>query len=535
MKKFVFFLLIGLSAMCYAHRINSYKFIHINETGDRYGVESRLSDYFTKIGFQTVNSSEIDKMSSENKDLLLYANYEWYINYNEASLLILTLSDSKGITVFKASGRGNTFTAKGDLKYASKGIFKQLDALNYTFTPEKKEDNKQDSFSNNTMNKVSNITTISGPPFLSLEHAKQYFSKNILEIDPIEGIYDIDYSFNAIITGPIMNGDSDNEHGVCVIYKKEGESFKYTTQILEGNIGLDLIQRLGETDTYFLEYPTKGGGTRKIRFIHKDLFYFEAKDNSNFQFRGNSSTVNLLYAFSKIFPTKSLYQTAVKDAEEKIKKENEPTKWTGTGFALNDGYVVTNNHVVEKAKSIKIYGLKGNFDIAYKGIVVGVDKANDLALLKIETDSSLFFGTVPYSIKLSMAEVGEDIFVLGYPLTQLLGNEIKLTNGIISSRTGFDGDVNNYQISAPVQPGNSGGPVFDKNGNIIGIVVAGIDNKVAQNANYAIKTSCLSNLVESYVSNPIFPTGKSLKGLSLVEQTKKVKDYIYYIECSSIE
>ncbi|MBO4354358.1 MAG: trypsin-like peptidase domain-containing protein [Clostridia bacterium] len=214
-------------------------------------------------------------------------------------------------------------------------------------------------------------------------------------------------------------------------------------------------------------------------------------------------------------------------------QENEPSQWSGTGFALDEGYIVTNNHVVEGATTIKIYGVRGDMERCYRAKVVGTDKINDLALLKMESYISTNTDVLPYSVKFSMAEVGEDIFVLGYPLTQLLGNEIKLTNGIISSRTGYDGDVNNYQISAPVQPGNSGGPVFDKDGNVVGIVVSGMDKKLATNVNYAIKTSCLANLVESVADKTIFPTGRNLRGLSLAEQTKKVKDFIYYIHCSS--
>lgn len=204
--------------------------------------------------------------------------------------------------------------------------------------------------------------------------------------------------------------------------------------------------------------------------------------------------------------------------------------WTGTGFALNRGYIVTNYHVVDGATKIKVCSCNENSQQEYSVTVVGVDKVNDLALLKINvtyTDSE-----IPYTISQKISETGEEVFVLGYPLTQLMGNEIKLTTGIISAKSGFDGNVNNYQISAPVQPGNSGGPLFDNKGNLVGIVVAGINNDVAQNANYAIKTSCLINLVESVADKSILPKGKSIANLSLVEQVKILKKYVYYIECS---
>nr|WP_277266111.1 trypsin-like peptidase domain-containing protein [Prevotella corporis] len=79
----------------------------------------------------------------------------------------------------------------------------------------------------------------------------------------------------------------------------------------------------------------------------------------------------------------------------------------------------------------------------------------------------------------------EDIFVLGYPLVQTMGEDVKLTTDVISSKTGFQGDVSQYQISAAIQPRNSGGPLFDSRGNLIGIVPA--KHKGTENVGYAIK------------------------------------------------
>ena len=161
---------------------------------------------------------------------------------------------------------------------------------------------------------------------------------------------------------------------------------------------------------------------------------------------------------------------------------------------------------------------------------IAADKTNDIAILKIADPDFKGFGIIPYAVQQRMADVGEDIFVLGYPLTQALGNEIKLTNGIISSRTGFQGDVACYQMSAPVQPGNSGGPMFDNKGNVIGIVVAGIPG--AENVGYAIKTSYLKILIESAGLNIQFPTNNTISTLSLAEKVKRVKNFVFYIECS---
>ncbi len=204
--------------------------------------------------------------------------------------------------------------------------------------------------------------------------------------------------------------------------------------------------------------------------------------------------------------------------------------WTGSGYAIGDGYIVTNNHVAGEANIIKIKGVNGDMNTSYSAEVVVTDKVNDIAIIKITDPNFKDYGTLPYAVMQQMAEVGEEVFVLGYPLTQALGNEIKLTNGIISSRTGYQGNIATYQISAPIQPGNSGGPMFDSKGNVIGIVVAGVPG--AENVGYAIKTSYLKILIESAGLNIKFPANNTISTLSLAEKVKRVKNFVFYIECS---
>ncbi len=213
------------------------------------------------------------------------------------------------------------------------------------------------------------------------------------------------------------------------------------------------------------------------------------------------------------------------------KQQNAVGDWGGTGFALNDGYVATNYHVVDGAASIKISGVQGNFNTSYSANVVASDKFNDLAILKINDPAFKGFGTIPYRVKTTLDEAGEEIFVLGYPLTATMGEEIKLTTGVISAKTGFRGDVSLYQISAPVQPGNSGGPLFDSKGDLIGIVNA--KHTGAENVGYAIKTSYLQNLMETSLSSNIFPTSNTVSALSLSEKVKRLKNFTFMIKCSS--
>jgi S1-C subfamily serine protease len=222
--------------------------------------------------------------------------------------------------------------------------------------------------------------------------------------------------------------------------------------------------------------------------------------------------------FIKLFPT---YNDIISS------KKSESS--SGTGFAIStDGIIATNHHVIEGATSIRVRGIKGNFSKSYNATILIDDKKNDLALIKIEDLNFTSLGSVPFLINKKNMDVGSSIFVLGYPLITTMGNEVKLTNGIISSSSGYQGDITSYQMSAPVQPGNSGGPVFDSKGNLVGIINAKYFG--AENASYAIKSIYLLNLFESLSTYPKLQMSSTLINKALPEQVKLLKNFIYIIE-----
>lgn len=211
--------------------------------------------------------------------------------------------------------------------------------------------------------------------------------------------------------------------------------------------------------------------------------------------------------------------------------QQRPTQWQGTGFALNNGYVVTNNHVVDGAKTLVLKRAVGDSVIQYTGEVVGTDEEHDLAIIKVQ-ETNKAWGTLPYSLKTQLSEVGESVFVLGYPMASILGDEIKLTTGVVSSRTGYQGDASMYQISAPIQPGNSGGPLFDNDGNVVGVVNAKVIEEHAENVGYAIKAKHLRELLVSLSLEKNLPTTNSMAG-DLPAKVKKAKSFVFSIEASS--
>ena len=172
-------------------------------------------------------------------------------------------------------------------------------------------------------------------------------------------------------------------------------------------------------------------------------------------------------------------------------------KGFGSGFIITkDGYLLTNHHVINEAKQVKVK----TEDFIVSANIVAQDRDNDIALLKIE-------GTyVPVAFTSEKtAKLGQTIFTVGFPLPDLQGFSPKVTKGVISSLNGIQDDVRRYQIDAAIQLGNSGGPLADENGDIIGIVVARLnDSYVAkntgslpQNVNYSVKKSYVMAFIDN--------------------------------------
>ena len=361
----------------------------------------------------------------------------------------------------------------------------------------------------------------------SAQQIRNYLASRITTLDPIEGEYDVDFSGEYIT--PFVHQYLDRDNFKMWIVRNNSSFTIYTNNEGFKKSRYLKIQSIGETNAYTFYYDST-----PTRIYLQNLNHFKASlhlnNSSASTFRGTATaaSVNILpvYDCIKVYPTMSMYADVFRNNYE---EEAKPNLWTGTGFALKDNYVVTNYHVVEDAKTISIQGINGNFSSKYTATIVASDKNNDLAILKMN-GTNISSASIPYAVKTSTSEVGEDVFVLGYPLTSTMGDEIKLTTGVISSKTGFQGDVSLYQISAPIQPGNSGGPLFDGKGNIIGIVSA--KHKGAENVGYAIKASYLNNLIESTVSSNILPQTNKISNLNLSGKVKSVKNYVYYIVCS---
>lgn len=187
------------------------------------------------------------------------------------------------------------------------------------------------------------------------------------------------------------------------------------------------------------------------------------------------------------------------DPEKNATPEPGKQRFSGTGWPTAQGYVVTNYYVVENAKEIILVRPDG---AKIHATVEMVDQANDIALLRAQAPNKL---PPALPISNSRAKVGSSVFTIGYPHPDVMGADPKLTSGKINALTGIQNDPRTYQISVPTQSGNSGGPLFNMNGEVVGVVTSKLSavkmfkwtGDLPQNVNYAVKVGYVKMLIES--------------------------------------
>jgi len=336
---------------------------------------------------------------------------------------------------------------------------------------------------------------------------KKYLTSNSL--DHIEGIY------------------KSYQEGTLGYYKlgiiNTGEQFKAI--ILES----DLNQwKPGEVKAYF-EHSSMNG-IYSVKWLQSDKTPIETFAEMNndaiisIEFTNKLNGQKEVNKFIKMFPASGVNYSL----------ESKQPKASGSGFFITtNGIIATNSHVVEGANKIEVTVSNEIRTITYNAKTILNDTKNDVALLQITDTTFKGLSSIPYLIK-EKADVGEKVFTIGYPLNDVMGSNYKVTDGIISSLTGIGDDIRYFQISVPLQPGNSGGPLFDKDGEIIGIASARLNSAAVgtsvENVNYAIKVTYLLNLYGMLPNATPLQSTTKLNGKLLEEQIKVVKNYVCLIK-----
>lgn len=220
-----------------------------------------------------------------------------------------------------------------------------------------------------------------------------------------------------------------------------------------------------------------------------------------------------------------------KNSSVSVSKSDYDVKATGSGILISEnGYIITNEHVINGANKIQVEITSDGLAKQYSAVLVQKDVDNDLAIIKINDDSFKPIDKLKYSFKESGAiDVGASVFTIGFPLALSgMGKEAKYTDGKVSSKTGYNGSLNSFQSSIPVQPGNSGGPVFNDKGELIGVINASI--READNVSYAIKLNYIKNLIEAVTESGQLPSDKGINDLSIEEKIKILSNYVTLIK-----
>ena len=213
-------------------------------------------------------------------------------------------------------------------------------------------------------------------------------------------------------------------------------------------------------------------------------------------------------------------------AKEKKQKEEEKNLYafsSGSGFITksgNDGNIITNNHVIEGCDKV-IVSHKGNRIIAK---IFAVDQTNDLAILKANIESQNVF-----SVSLKDAELLEDIIIAGFPLGKEVSASIKISKGSVSSLAGYGDNYSNFQTDAALNQGNSGGPIINLGGDVIGVAVANYGKKEGiESFNFGVKSSTLRAFANSNNIKFNIPRNRPMSNSDL---GKLITDATVFLEC----
>ena len=204
---------------------------------------------------------------------------------------------------------------------------------------------------------------------------------------------------------------------------------------------------------------------------------------------------------------------------------------SGTAWPVSRGFVITNNHVVSGSDTLTLIRGDGT---RIKARVAGRDRENDLALLTVDDPQTL---PPPLPLQTEPASLGAEVFTIGYPHLDLMGRAPKVTEGIVSSQTGIRDDDRYYQISVPVQAGNSGGPLIDMNGRVIGVVTGKLNalaifqrsGNLPENVNYAIKSKLITDLLSNTTGSANPRGAMHPNGGSLAELTAEIKGSVMIV------
>lgn len=242
----------------------------------------------------------------------------------------------------------------------------------------------------------------------------------------------------------------------------------------------------------------------------------------------NAKLQELSKDMQKIKYQQNVQGSEVNNLKDKINRQAIPFKAGGTGFLIDGkGLLVTNVHIIRNSKNIAVTNNKGE---QFKAVLVKEYPDKDIAILKIEDENFKPLPSIPYGISKTTSDVAEPIFILGYPRNDIV---YVYNEGYLSAKTGFNGDTLSCQLGIAANPGNSGGPVFNHNGEVIG-VLSTRETEVEAVA-FAIQSKYIYTVVDELKKDTTFqniklPAKSAIRGLDKQQQVKKIQDYVFMVK-----
>ena len=244
-----------------------------------------------------------------------------------------------------------------------------------------------------------------------------------------------------------------------------------------------------DQDLAIIKPPVMGVAQNQERafqwFYKSGLSYLEGRDSGGAR--------RAVEAINKLVPGHALerqLQSKIHSSAVKTHRGTSPELFAdasiGTAWPLPSGYVLTNNHVVSESTQVTLISVDGR-ELPARAILR--DEANDIALLEVK-DSHKLPPALPLAT--SQARLGSSVFTIGFPRVDFMGKTPKLSDGVISGVNGLHDDPGSYQTTVPIQPGNSGGPLLNMNGEVVGVVTSmlGVRDEIQGNSYVLPNTSC---------------------------------------------
>ena len=499
-------LLLILSCITYLNlfsqsKLDGYKYIicedieYQNGGKDIWGISNQIRAAFRKVGMTVFSDYKSVKKNDdfEQRTLFVHVDHTEVIEgYNHVYITIKNIEEEQ---IYYSTAKAMTFSRKGDYRSATKKALSKIVKLKYKFNPD---------LGLKDIDLLFDMSTL-GLDYASEEVFREYFKDKGCEY--IEGIWEI-------------TGVEETDAKVAIIKNK----FHYSVIIIGGKYNSTRAWKIGE-----VKAKVEPAASDEIVTISWTMG--NKKDTEKVI---GTVKANSLIEFDLLDKKAIMYKVYPKISSSKSTKISNKDGWQGNGSGIiisKSGYIVTNHHVIEDTDDIEVEFVIDGEVKKFNAEIVQIDKVNDLAIIKIFDMNFDGLNNLPYNFKTRSSDVGTKVYAYGYPMAlSIMGKEIKITDGIISSKSGFDGDITTYQITAPIQAGNSGGPLFDDNGNFIGINSSGLGKDVADNVGYTIKSSYVLNLIDVLPKSIDLPSSSKLQSLPLTEQIKEISKFVVLVK-----